>query len=95
MSIPAKTKTYKLKFPVASAGLTVSEVTMRRPTVRDQLLASKAEGSDADKELNIFAQLCEVEQDVILEMDLEDYEGLQKTYTGFRKPPKEGSESAK
>ena len=39
--------------------------------------------SDEEKEIRLFANLCEVEPKVIEELDEADYSNLQKVYLGF------------
>lgn len=73
----------ELKFPVIISGETVETLTLRRPKVRDMLAGDKQGGSDADKEIRTFANLCEVSPKVIEELDLIDYRQLQEGYQGF------------
>ena len=73
----------KLEYPVRVNGTEVSGLNLRRPTVRDMLAADKARGSDAEKEIRMFCNLCEVEPDVIESLDLADYARLQKAYQNF------------
>ena len=75
--------TISLEYPVEMNGITVSELRLRRPTVRDMLAAEKAQGSDAEKEIRMFCNLCEVEPGVIESLDLSDYAKLQRAYQGF------------
>ena len=76
-------ETIQLTYPVELNGLTVSELQIRRPKVRDMLAADKAQGSEAEKEIRMFANLCEVEPDLIESLDLSDYASLQRVYQGF------------
>lgn len=73
----------KLKHPITLEGETYTHLTLRRPKVRDMLGADKQGGSDAEKEIHIFANLCEVLPLVIEELDLADYQALQGVYQGF------------
>jgi len=73
----------KLKYPVTVEGSEYSELTMRRPKVRDMLSSDKLGGSDAEKEIRIFANLSEVSPSVVEELDMVDYQSLQETYQGF------------
>ena len=75
--------TIKLKFPVNSDGAAIKELKMRRAKVRDMLAVEDFSGSDAAKECQLFANLCEVTPSVIEEMDLADYQEIQKAYQGF------------
>lgn len=76
-------ETIKLTHPVEADGGTVSALQLRRPVVRDMLAADKAAGSEAEKEVRMFANLCEVAPGVIEALDLADYTTLQETYKGF------------
>jgi len=58
-------------------------LTMRRPRVRDMLAAEKAKGSDAEKEIAMFSNLCEVAPSDIEALDMADYLQLQEAYRGF------------
>ena len=73
----------KLHYPVTVNGADVEALNLRRPTVRDMLAADKARGSDAEKEIRMFCNLCEVGPEVIESLDLADYARLQKAYQGF------------
>ena len=53
------------------------------PVVRDMLAADKAPGAEAEKEVRMFAHLCEVVPGVIEALDLTDYMTLQEAYRGF------------
>ena len=56
-------------------------LTMRRPKVRDVKSAERSGGgSNAETEIRLFANLCEVAPAVIEELDLEDYERLQAEF---------------
>ena len=73
----------KLEYPIISDGKKLEAITMRRPKVRDQLLADKASGQDAEKEVALFANLCELPPDAIEDLDMVDYQTIQGTYSGF------------
>ncbi len=73
----------ELKHPVEVDGKNIARLSMRRPKVKDQLAADKASGSDAHKEVRLFANLCEESPAVIEELDLADYRQLQEAYSGF------------
>ena len=72
-----------LKTPVEIGGRRIERIDMRRPRVRDLLAAEKAAKGDAEREIRLFASLCEVEPAVIEELDLADYGRLQEAYRGF------------
>lgn len=75
--------TIKLAYPVLVDGDTVNALQLRRPVVRDMLAADKAAGSEAEKEIRMFSNLCEVAPSVIESLDLADYTRLQETYKDF------------
>ncbi len=77
-------ETIKLKYPVEATGETLTSLTMRRSKIKDRLLVAKMKNvSDEEKEIRLFANLCEVEPKVIEELDEADYSNLQKMYLGF------------
>jgi hypothetical protein len=73
----------KLKYPIMVEGAKLENIQMRRPKVRDMLLAERLSGSDAEKEINIFATLCELPPEVMEDLDVADYTQLQKVYQDF------------
>jgi hypothetical protein len=83
MSLVPGSVTIDLKYPIEVEGATLSQITMRRPKVRDQLTAMKAEGSEVDQELRLFAHLCEQSPQALEDLDLADYQQLQRTFTAF------------
>ena len=76
-------QTIKLQYPIKVDGADVTALNMRRPKVADMLLADKLSGSDGDKEVRMFANLCEVTPETIEQLDLADYTKLQETYRAF------------
>jgi len=78
-----------LQYPVDVDGQAVHEISLRRPKVRDQLLAEKAGGGAAEQEVAILANLAEVPQEVIQDLDMADYLQLQEVYRGFFGPPQQ------
>lgn len=72
-----------LKHPVTVDGIDVTTLSMRRPRVRDLLAADKGAKGDAEREIRMFSNLCEVPPAVIEELDLADYTTLQEVYRGF------------
>lgn len=63
-------------------GARLEKVTVRRPKVRDMKNAQKRGGSAEEKELVLFAAICEpaLTPEDFEEMDLEDYGQLQRTF---------------
>ena len=74
-----------LQFPVEVGGIRIVELSMRRSKIRDRLAISKTQATDEEKEIRLFANLCEVEPAVIEELDEADYQKLQKAYMAFFK----------
>ncbi|ENM3868757.1 phage tail assembly protein [Vibrio cholerae] len=83
--LPVLTKTIQLTVPAFHEGKEYTELTIRRPKVRDQLLANKQCENTQDKEVRLFALLCGVADEVIQDLDMNDYEEVQKAVLGFRK----------
>lgn len=65
------------------AGALSKTVTMREPTVGDQIAVSAMPGSDAAKEVALFANLCEVTPEEIKGLTMRDYTRLQQGYRVF------------
>lgn len=74
----------QLDHPVEVCGVKVDALTMRRPRVSDQLAAEKMVNcTEGEREVRLFANLCEVPPATIEGLDLADYRKLQKAWTGF------------
>ncbi|MBO4480908.1 MAG: phage tail assembly protein [Alphaproteobacteria bacterium] len=76
----------KLQYPVKIDEMTYTELTMRRSKVKDRLAVSVMKTTDEEKEINLFANLCEVSPQIIKELDETDYTKIQKVYMGFFGP---------
>lgn len=72
-----------LSRPADIGGAKTSAVRMREPTVGDQEVASAMEGTDAAREISVFANLCQLAPDDIRKLPLRDYKRLQTAYLGF------------
>lgn len=72
-----------LSKPASVAGVKTSVLRMREPTVADQEVASERSGSDAAREIAVFADLCGLAPDDIRAMGLRDYKRMQTAYLGF------------
>ena len=68
-----------LTHPVEADGRAIASLTMHRPKVHDERVAS----DDEEREIALFANLCQVAPETIHEMDLDDYRNLQKAFMGF------------
>ena len=76
-------ETIQLQYPVTVDGAVLEQITMRRPLVRDRLIAEKTPGSDVEKEIRLLANLCELAPDTIEKLDMADYVKLQECLAGF------------
>jgi len=72
-----------LDFPVENGAETVTSLNMRRMKARDQVVVAKQGGTNAEQEVRLFANLCEVAPTVIEELDMKDYRKVQEAYRGF------------
>jgi len=72
-----------LKYPVSHQGAEYAELNMRRPKTRDMVASEKVGTSQADHEVGLIANLCQVSPDVILELDWSDYTQAQEALKGF------------
>lgn len=64
-------------------GKQVQVLHMREPIVADQLALEQMKGSDANKEVTLFANLCQISPDDLRQMSLRDYRKLQQAFAGF------------
>ncbi|RKR02583.1 tail assembly chaperone E/41/14-like protein [Kushneria sinocarnis] len=69
--------------PASIAGVEQSALQMREPTVEDQIVASEMKGSDATREVAMFANLCEVSPDDIRRLPMKSFRRVQEAYAGF------------
>ena len=75
--------TIKLQHPFTLNGEEIVALTLRRPKVRDRLIAEKSQGSEVEKEIRLIANLCEVAPDCIENLDMADYMACQETLGSF------------
>lgn len=83
------TETVTLEFPIEVDGVSVDSLTVRRPTVRDQLLMDKMKGSETEKGVKYIANLCEVAPSDIEQLDAADFLALSEVVQGFVGPQRE------
>lgn len=76
----------KLEQPIKIDGVEVHELSLRRPKVRDLLVANKKDISDSEREVNLIANLSEVSPETIQELDLLDYIKVQSWLQNFLSP---------
>ena len=65
------------------SGLAVQSLRLREPTVDDQIRFQERKGSEAQKEVGTFADLCELSPEDVRSLRLKDYQRLQEAYQGF------------
>ncbi|WP_264711402.1 phage tail assembly protein [Wolbachia endosymbiont (group A) of Andrena haemorrhoa] len=73
----------KLTEPIKIDGILVSELTLRRPKVRDRLAVERMGNSDAEKEVALIGNLASISREAVEEFDLADYNKIQETLQGF------------
>ena len=83
MELPKLKENLILNFPITLNGVETKEISIRRPTVGDQLLADKLGGSDAEKEIAFMANLAGCAPDDLHKLDLKDYQKLQEIFRSF------------
>jgi hypothetical protein len=76
-------KNITLQFPVKANGVLLTELTIRRPKVKDRLAAAKAAASEDEQEIYLIATLAGIAPSDVHEMDLLDYETAQDALLGF------------
>lgn len=73
-----------LKYPIEIDGKQATELKMRRCKVRDQLAVTSMKNlTDQEREVRMFANLCEVPPDAIENLDIADYMKLSEVFQGF------------
>lgn len=72
-----------LRRAVEIDGAEVTGLRMREPTVADQLALDKMKGGEAEREITLMANLCEVSPEAIQSLKLADYKRLQEAFRLF------------
>ncbi|WP_339046433.1 phage tail assembly protein [Candidatus Mesenet endosymbiont of Agriotes lineatus] len=75
--------TILLNEPITANGSVISELTLRRPKVRDYLAIDRLDGSDLAREVALTANLASVTREAIEELDITDYVKVQEVLKGF------------
>jgi hypothetical protein len=85
----------KLDHPITLPDRELTEVTLRRIKVKDNLSARKQASDDAEREIVLLGKLSGLNQEDIGELDMSDYSKLQEALLGFlsstHKTPAKGS----
>jgi hypothetical protein len=79
-------ETVKLLHPIQYNGVSLKEISLRRPKVRDRLIVDRMTVSDAEKEIILISNLAEISREAIEEIDLADYANIQKVLQNFLAP---------
>ena len=91
MSKPDNTKTLTiditLDFPIKIAGNEVKLLTLRRPKVADKKAVQTSKKSEAEAEMDLFANLLQITPDELQQLDLADYGKIAEAYVSFLVPP--------
>ena len=74
----------ELDFPIKLNGAEISTITMRRPKTRDDVTYARSGKDVVDRNLDLYASLCEMTPDEILELDSTDYDKLEDQYRSFK-----------
>lgn len=69
--------------PATISGAKTSVLRMREPTVDDQLVLDEMKGTPVQKEINLFANLCEVAPEDIRKLTLRNYRRVQEAWENF------------
>ena len=77
----------KLDNPVKIDGVEINELSLRKPKVRDPIVAGKKNVSESEREVNLIANLAEVSPETIQELDLSDYLKIQDWLKDFLAQP--------
>ncbi|BAO20620.1 hypothetical protein [Pseudomonas phage PPpW-3] len=72
-----------LSKPSIVSGVKTSTVRMREPLVQDQEAAAEMAGSDAAREITVFANLCDLAPEDIRKLPMREFKRLQTAYLGF------------
>ncbi|AIL13674.1 hypothetical protein IM40_09580 (plasmid) [Candidatus Paracaedimonas acanthamoebae] len=72
-----------LKYPIMAEGREITSLTLRRPTVRDRLIAERTNGTNFEKEIRLVAALCDLAPNIIESLDMADYSELQDALSDF------------
>ena len=87
--------TIVLDFPVQLADRQLTEVTIRRPVMRDLRLNPVKGADDLTGEMKLLGSLCGLRMEEIEQMDMADYRRLTDAFGRFQSPPERGSDSAR
>ncbi|MBV0900074.1 MAG: phage tail assembly protein [Wolbachia endosymbiont of Fragariocoptes setiger] len=81
-------QTITLNNPITVDGISVSELSMRGPKVKDLLAIDRIEG-EALKEVALIANLASVPKETVEDLCIKDYVKIQKVLKDFLSPLEE------
>lgn len=73
-----------LDFPIMVDGVEVKALRMRRPKARDELKFMESKGSEGRRSLEMFADLCEMPLNTILDIDAADLAKMAEQLGKFK-----------
>lgn len=73
----------KLDYPITANGVTVEEITLRRPTVQDAINSKRNKASDEEAEMKLLASIAGIAPDEFAKLDMADFVEVQKVASGF------------
>ncbi|MDR2107140.1 MAG: phage tail assembly protein [Holosporaceae bacterium] len=76
----------KLNEPLKIDGVLIHELSLRRPKVRDLLIAGKKDVSESEREVNLIANLAEIPAEAVKDLDVGDYLKIQDVLKDFLSP---------
>ncbi|MCL1124167.1 phage tail assembly protein [Shewanella surugensis] len=82
---PVSVEKIILDYPITFEGKKIDSLSMRRPRVRDQMIADKQHKDDMDKEMHLFSLLLDIDVEAIYDLDVIDYQKVTATYENFLK----------
>lgn len=74
----------ELDFPIEISGVAVNHLIMRRPKVRDLMAAQKQGGTEAEMAIALVANLCEITQEDVHELDSIDWDKCEAQVQAFK-----------
>lgn len=83
------TTTIELDYSIEVDGVSVDTLTMRRPTVRDQLQFDEGKGNEARRVVKMIASLCDVAPSAIEQLDNSDFIKVSEVMQGFQSTQQE------
>jgi len=71
-----------LEHPISVNGEQVTSLSMRRPIVRD-IIKARSNKNEAESEMVLYADLCQITAQEMGTVDVSDYQKLQEVFLGF------------